>query len=378
MPYLAEALYSMLPIRTKATPTFGVDAAWRMYWNPDFCLSLSVEQCAGLWLHELGHVLRDHHGRSAALDLADELRPIYNIAGDAVINTGLALAGITLPAGGWTLDRIAGAEPTMTTEEVFRLLLNNPLCGHGHALLKCGSGSGGGRREWEVAGDPGVGGSRGRLLRRRAEHLGRAAGALPLGADRPVGVIGEPQIDWRTQLKRFIRRTEQTAGAHDYTYSRPSRRVIEGVVLPGMMRPVPPRISVVVDTSRSMAGGQLAACVAEIEGLLTALRPAQAPRVTVISCDAKASAPVNVGTTAGLTLTGGGGTDMGNGIIAALAARPVPNIVVILTDGHTPWPTERPPGRTRFLAVLVPDSGARREVPPWLPAIGVPGAATRR
>ena len=44
-----------------------------------------------------------------------------------------------------------------------------------------------------------------------------------------------------------------------------------------------------------------------------------------------------------IELIGGGGTDQREGIGAALALRPRPDLILVLTDGQTPWPDRRPP-----------------------------------
>jgi len=55
-------------------------------------------------------------------------------------------------------------------------------------------------------------------------------------------------------------------------------------------------------------------------------------------------------------LVGGGGTDMGQGIDAARALKPRPNVVVLLTDGYTPWPAEPPMG-IRVVVGLLREGG---------------------
>ncbi len=47
-----------------------------------------------------------------------------------------------------------------------------------------------------------------------------------------------------------------------------------------------------------------------------------------------------------IPLIGGGGTDLRAGFAKALRANPRPDVVVVLTDGQTPWPEHRPPCRT--------------------------------
>ena len=67
-------------------------------------------------------------------------------------------------------------------------------------------------------------------------------------------------------------------------------------------------------------------------------------------------------------LIGGGGTDMGAGLSAAVALRPRPAVTVVLTDGFTPWPGQAPKG-TRVVVGLL---GARApDAPSWDRAVRV-------
>ncbi|GLW12536.1 hypothetical protein Misp01_76640 [Microtetraspora sp. NBRC 13810] len=69
----------------------------------------------------------------------------------------------------------------------------------------------------------------------------------------------------------------------------------------------------------------------------------------------------------GITLVGGGGTDLRTGFAKALRARPRPDAIVILTDGQTPWPDTRPPCRT-VVGLFPRTRGARPEDDPdYLP-----------
>lgn len=94
MRYLSKGLYAMTPVESAAVPTAAVDKYWRMYWNRRFIESLTVEEIATVWLHEIGHLTRHHSGRAESIMVPTSLRREWNKAGDATINADLRESGI--------------------------------------------------------------------------------------------------------------------------------------------------------------------------------------------------------------------------------------------------------------------------------------------
>ncbi|NAZ84279.1 hypothetical protein GTR02_20970, partial [Kineococcus sp. R8] len=127
MPYLSDALYAVKAVPTTAIPTVGVDPRWRMYYNPEFLLTLDVAEVVGVWLHEVAHPLRRHHERFDALAEPQERHALFNQAGDCAVNDDLRAAGVRLPAiKAWFPERVPGAASGMTAEQIYRLLLASP------------------------------------------------------------------------------------------------------------------------------------------------------------------------------------------------------------------------------------------------------------
>jgi predicted metal-dependent peptidase len=154
----------------------------------------------------------------------------------------------------------------------------------------------------------------------------------------------------------------------DYSYARPSRRasIMEEVILPGFIRPLP-EVAIVVDTSASMREQQLGQALAEVQGLFRSLGHGRR-RLRVLSCDAAVHGVQRVTSARQVELVGGGGTNMGEGIRAAAALRPRPSLVVVLTDGYTPWPSEPPLG-LRVIVGLLSSSAPRP--PRWARAVEI-------
>ena len=252
----------------------------------------------------------------------------------------------------------------------------------------CGSAADGIAREWEQAA-PGTGAGvadgvddgDGELLRKAVaeavrdharSHPGQAPGNWLSWAD---GLL-EPVVDWRRVLASTVRSSlASIAGRRDYTYSRPSRRsaALPTIVMPAMRAPEPPNVAIVVDTSGSM-NGLLPAALSEIEGVLKALGVART-KSRVIACDVRAFKAQKIKRAADVALKGGGGTNMIAGLVAATELRPRPAIVIVLTDGYTPWPKVAPDPAADVIVVLL-DTGSPPP-PAWARTIDATGSGKR-
>ncbi|GAA4572506.1 vWA domain-containing protein [Planotetraspora kaengkrachanensis] len=371
-PYLASALYALSIVPSVTVPTMAVDRRWRCYVSPGFVDSTPVEELAGVWIHEVAHLLRDHHGRAdrlPAAEQADRLR--VNVAQDCEINDDLVADGVPLPEGR-LVPGLFGLPPGRLFEAYLPRIPSSPQ------VHDCGSGAHGRHVSWEPRDtDGGIGPVEVGALRRTTAQAMRAhlrgRGDLPEGWRRWADQVLEPVVNWRRMLAGAVREAVAwAAGAVDYTYRRPSRRTpaLRGVVLPSLRRPLP-RVAVVVDTSGSMGEGELAAALAEITGVLREVG-VRGNRVTVLACDADVRAVSRVTDVTQVTLTGGGGTDMRAGIAAALAVPDRPSVVIVLTDGLTPWPAETP--SCRVICVLIGDaaSSGRPDPPAWAETVRVP------
>jgi predicted metal-dependent peptidase len=363
-PYLASALYSLTVVPTTAVPTMGVDRHWRCYVSPAFVDATPVAALAAVWIHEVAHLLRDHHGR------ADLVPPQFrndhhriNVAQDCEINDDIA----GLPAG--ALKPATFGLPGGRLFEEY--LLSIPPTVH-HP--QCGSGAHGQPMPWESTDAPRVSGVEAAAIRRQTAQAVQARtksrGTVPAGWRRWADEVLEPVVDWRRALAGAVREAASwAAGAVDYTYQRPSRRsaAVPRVVLPSLRRPMA-RVAVVVDTSGSMGDDELRAVLAELAGVLRTVGIGR-ERVAVLSCDADVHNVRRVASVGEIVLEGGGGTDMRVGIEHALRAPQKPNIVVVFTDGYTPWPLTAP-GPIRVVAGLV---GREPPAPPsWIEAIRIP------
>ncbi len=188
-------------------------------------------------------------------------------------------------------------------------------------------------------------------------------GSLPGHALRLAdSILGRSKIDWRAKLHtNLIHQINQINNDKcQYLYRRPSRRALVSapLILPTLTGGYKSKISVIVDTSGSIDQEKIAIAIREISAIGQSMKA----EMEIIPCDAVAYEPTSLQTAMSVRqiaskldgrLIGGGGTDLREGLRAALNLAPffgkkidqrrrIPDCLVCLTDGFTPFPEARP------------------------------------
>ncbi len=242
---------------------------------------------------------------------------------------------------------------------------------------RCGSCATGRAEPWELSEEedgenPGVSRAEAEVIRRQVAaaivEASRGRGNVPGHLRRWANTRLQSRVDWRRILAGVVRRAlGHTAGMADYSYRRPGRRqaACRGVILPAMQRPSP-SVAVIVDTSESIDGRMISQATAEVAGIL---RQAGQHGVHVLAVDAAVQAVRRVFHESQVRriLSGGGGTDMGVGLEAAVALRPRPDVVIVLSDCRTSWPEKPPAG----MKVIIARLGRDGDIPAWAKVVEV-------
>ncbi|MEW2325835.1 VWA-like domain-containing protein [Streptomyces griseoincarnatus] len=373
-PYLATALFALHPVESRSVPTMAVDRYWRCYASPAFVAATSLEELAGVWVHEVSHLLRDHHGRGDRVARARGIdgpgeRLRMNIAADCEINDDVYGDGLSQPED-VVLPGALGLESGLLMEDY---LSRFRLGAHTRTMvwLNCGSGADGLEREWDLGPDGAhalTDQERDAVRFRVAQGIVGRPGRTPKRWRRWAEEVFHPPQPWRELLGAALRSAVSASGSgDDYSYGRPSRRSagVPGAVLPSLRR-TPPRVSVVVDTSGSVSDAELGSALLEVTAISRAVG-GRRDLVSVVPCDTAPHEVHRLCRTEGIPLVGGGGTDLRAGVTRALGARPRPDVLVVLTDGQTRWPSSRPPCRTVVGLFPRPPRRTDEENPDYVP-----------
>ncbi len=373
--YLAHALYALVPVASTEVDSMTCDEWWRIYVNPDWLISATVPEVGSQLAHLTWHLLSEHTERARTQGVDRSTVTEWNTATDMAISRTLAVE--FLKPDPFPLPADINARGGLSAEEYFAMLSGLPA--NQHPLEAgfdeprgCGSGADGVARSSELWPDRDigeVGEMEARDIRRRVaiEYRDHASkrGHEPGDALRWVKQTLEPTVPWQPLLAGAVRRAiGWAAGRGTYTYSRPSRRAssVPNVVMPGQHRPVP-RVSIIVDTSGSVDDRMLARALGEVDAVIAALG-VPGSHLTLYSVDAAVHTVKKLRSARDAQLVGAGGTDLRIGLRAIEAERPRPDVVIVFTDGDTPWPASPPPGAAVIVALLAEPSTAPR-TPAW-------------
>jgi predicted metal-dependent peptidase len=373
LPYLAHALYALIPVMSSSVPRIACDEYWRLYVNPSWLADASTRDVAAELVHVTWHLLHDHANRARDIGVSTSTAREWKRACD------LAIAHMLRPDGLMPDEFVSPADMRLpdglSAEEYYAAVSGLPASSSsdGPPEAGCGSGCDGLNRSWELPPGLDIGeveyGDAAQIRRLVAiayrEHI-TDRGDTPGDAWRWTKDILEPTIPWAPLLAAAVRRAVAwTNGNTHYTYSRRSRRqsALPDFVLPGTRRPVP-NVAVVVDTSGSIDDTLLSRALGEVDGALRGLGVSDAS-VTVLACDAAVQTVAKIRNVRESNLAGGGGTDMRKGIAAAADLRPKPDLIVVFTDGYTPWPEEPPAGSAVIAGILGRKEHALPPSPAW-------------
>jgi predicted metal-dependent peptidase len=402
-PYVTAAMLALIPVETREVDTMAVDEYGRLYFNPEWIDKVSVEELAGVVYHEIWHLLRKHHDR-----LSQYPQAVANLAADLEINDDIRSESIPLPEGVFYPEQF-GFPPNQTAEyyagrfldeyEIEYVPQNRSSSGsdgggsdqsgqstdtgqssgqsgrkritvhvRGFGGLE-GSGATGQSAPWEVPkGDgsvPHLTNAEWEIIREQVAQDVRRFRDSSMRGEVPEhwkrwadDVLTPPEIPWQALLRSLVNSAVTTAaGRVDYTYRRVSRRqyAVDDVVLPGLGEPVV-RSAVVLDVSGSVGDESLGVALREVRGILDSSHGRLSTRVYAVDSQVQAAADVFDVSEIKRILKGGGGTDMGVGIAAAMESKP--DVIIVITDGLTPWPAN--PG-VPVIVCLFED----RDVPSW-------------
>ena len=376
--------FATLLIRTPVEVTDAVGLAAtdgeKIYFNPQFLELCTVEDTMCVLAHEVGHDSLLHSIRLGARN-----PDIANMAMDHAINLMLQDQGFKCPKavpGGWLADQ---KYKGMNWERIYDDLRRNPLPkpkpqkGNGPPQPSQGGGSAGddtddasgmpgnqppsggkpgdrpqqnasgGKpgpqqegRDWlhgdvlpNKAADPAQQAAAEQRAKQRvasAANMARMAGKLTGELARMVDDMLEAKVHWTDVLREYMTRIVR---ARD-NWSRRNRR-FSSIYLPTRRSQEMGPIVFIPDTSGSMWGDDMEKICSEIAHCSMQTRP-ESIRVVWADTDVKGEQVFTPDEFdfKKLKPQGGGGTDMRNPL--KFVERYDPQVVVLMTDGYTPWP----------------------------------------
>lgn len=345
--FFASILLSTRMIKDETCETAWTDMT-KIGYNPKFIDSLDQDLVIFVIVHELWHIILKH-----GLRMQGRNPDRWNRACDYAINWMMKEQGFKI----WEFCLIDEKYAGKSAEEIYGLLeqedkqkASGKGQGQGQGTGQGGSGAGqGGKSKQNQGGmsgdvrrpenlDPETRAKIEQTIDQqvaRASAMARMAGQMTGSLERVIGEILNPPQRYQDLLRDLMTRM-----THDTeSWSRRNRRN-QDIYLPTRYNPAMGEIIVIGDTSGSVNDDECAQIGGEINECAETMRPERI-RVVWADTEVKGEQVFEEGDPCVIEPKGGGGTDMR--VPLRYVEKYDPVVVILITDGETPWPKEEPP-----------------------------------
>ena len=342
-----------------------------LWFHPNLYGNLPAEQRDAVFLHELLHAALLHPLRRGMREPG-----AFNIAADIVVNGMVASEKhLQLPAGAILDPKLEH----LSVEEIYEMLqkrkpsqrpdlplvdllnpgsISTPADGDvGHPAGKqpnhnsgrranSGEDAGSGEQEMQGMHDRQELEAHWKQAIQQARLLAQSQGKgeLPAGLQRHLDEIADPQLDWRSQLWRYLVHTPND-------YSGFDRRFIHQGLYLDHLEGESVEVYCCIDTSGSVGEEELSLFLGEVQGILSAYPML---RCWLFYADASCYGPYELEVDSSIPAPeGGGGTDFRPFFkkVAKHWSREMQAVCVYLTDGYGDFPKQEPELPTLWVVV---------------------------
>lgn len=336
-PFFASIALGVTYRENSEIPTACTDGKSIEY-NPHFFASLTMPELKAVIAHEVCHLAFYHHLRMGNRDIE-----MWNVACDFAVNLILKKSGFVIGSG-WLYDEKFDG---MSAEEIYSKIQDgknktsqSPVYGENPGSCDGNGGNGGktrnlgpgGVRPMKVNSRADLSAAEADMKSRvvRAAMAAKQAGKLPAHLGHLVEKLLEPVIDWKSELSAFL----TSAAAEDYTWSKPSRRMLHrDIFMPSIYSKGKGDFVLMIDTSGSTfdpiilqrLSSEVQAIVSEVGGHV---------RILHIDMSIQHVDEVDNHDEIDLNLRGGGGTDFRPGFEWLDQNNEDVSAVVYFTDGY--------------------------------------------
>jgi len=215
--------------------------------------------------------------------------------------------------------------------------------------------------------EPGMDESDQEQIIHRVANRALSRGDTGSNAKRWAEKVINPPVDPCQKLMQLVKKgCDLITGVGEPSYRRPNRfNTRRDMSLPSNFQPVP-RITMILDTSGSMtAHYDLAVSLGMVLKVLNGFRIRDG--IKCITGDTSGrTKQVCLADPSKIDLRGGGGTNMANLVADAEQDKPKPQMIIVCTDGGTPWPEEKPSVPTIVCLSRTKTDWRADPLPDWL------------